>query len=218
MKKVMAFNGSIRKSGNTTLLLQHFINGAKENTNLIEEVYAHEMNLEYCRGCTRCNMVGRCTIHNDDWGEISQKIHDADILVFATPIYFHHVSAPLKKLIDRFRSFVKVQITESGLLHTPWKSWDKDFVLLLSMGSSDAKEADPVLDLFKFFKTVLGAKNRLYTISATRLAVINQLSKSEEELSELYRKMELPVKLAKDDFRKNHELLEQAYVLGRSLT
>jgi multimeric flavodoxin WrbA len=138
--------------------------------------------------------------------------------VFATPIYFHHVSAPLKKLIDRFRSFVKVQITESGLLHTPWQSWNKDFVLLLSMGSSDASEADPVLDLFKFFKTVLGTKNRLHTISATRLAVINQLTKSEEELGELYKKMELPVKMAKDDFKKNHELLDQAYMLGRSLT
>lgn len=218
MKKLLAFNGSMRKSGNTNLLLQHFLNGAKENSGIVEELNAHELNLEYCRGCTRCNMVGRCTIHNDDWNEISQKILDADVLVFATPIYFHHVSAPLKKVIDRFRAFVKVQITENGLLHTPWQSWDKDFVLLLSMGSSDAREADPVVDLFKFFKTILGPKNRLHTISATRLAVINQMIKSEEDLRELYGKMALPVKLAKDDHKKNHLLLEEAYELGKSLT
>ncbi len=208
----------MRKSGNTTLLLHHFLNGARENTDNIEEIYASEMNLDYCRGCTRCNMVGRCTIHNDDWGEVSHKILDADVLVFATPIYFHHVSAPLKKVIDRFRSFVKVQITESGLLHTPWQNWDKDFVLLLSMGSSDENEANPVLDLFNFFKEVLGSKNRLHTISATRLAVINQMIKTEEELDLLYRKMGLPNKLADEDSKKNQALLQQAFALGRDIT
>lgn len=218
MKKILAFNGSVRKSGNTSHLLKHFLKGAKECSELVEEVFAHEMNLEYCRGCLRCNLVGRCTIHGDDWNEISQKILDADILVFATPVYFHHVSAPLKKVIDRFRAFVQVQITESGLKHTPWHTWDKDFVLLLSMGSSDTIDAAPIIELFEFFKTVLGTKNRLHTLSATRLAVINQILKTEEDLSELYDKMEVPVHLAHEDFQKNHELLEQAYKLGRSLS
>ena len=77
MKKVLAFNGGMRKSGNTTLLLQNFLDGARKNTECVEELNANEMNLEYCRGCTRCNLVGRCTIHGDEWGEVSQKISKA---------------------------------------------------------------------------------------------------------------------------------------------
>jgi multimeric flavodoxin WrbA len=218
MKNVLAFNGSIRKSGNTAILLKRFLDGAKANTKYIDSVYTHELNLEYCRGCLRCNLVGHCTIHNDDWNQLSEKILDADVLVFATPVYFHHVTAPMKRLLDRFRSFVKVLITESELEYLPWHKWKKDFVLILTMGSSNALEAAPVIDLFNFFKTVLGQENRLHIITATRLAVINHLIKTKEELVELYDKMSLPPYLVNEDLNKNRELMDQAYKLGRTIT
>jgi multimeric flavodoxin WrbA len=218
MKNVLAFNGSIRKSGNTAILLKRFLDGAKANTKYIDSVYTHELNLEYCRGCLRCNLVGHCTLHNDVWNQLSEKILDADVLVFATPVYFHHVTAPMKRLLDRFRSFVKVLITESELEYLPWHKWKKDFVLILTMGSSNALEAAPVIDLFNFFKTVLGQENRLHIITATRLAVINHLIKTKEELVELYDKMSLPPYLVNEDLNKNRELMDQAYKLGRTIT
>ena len=91
------------------------------------------------------------------------------------------------------------------------------FVLLLSMGSSNEEEAEPVLNLFNFFKNVLGSKNRLHTIAATRLAVINQMIKTEAELAELYTKMKLPVHLAGEDFKKNRALLKRAFALGQKI-
>jgi len=217
MKKVLALHGSMRKNGNTSILLEHFLNGAKNFTIAAEEITATDINLEYCRGCLRCNVIRRCSINEDDWGEVSEKIHEADVIVFASPVYFHHITAPLKKLLDRFRSFVHVQITESGLIHTPWEEWDKVFVLLLCMGSSDVSDAKPVIDLFKFITSILGTRNRLHIITATRLAVLKQVAKNVEELENIYPKLGLPAHLAKEDFKKNQKVLKQCYDLGKAL-
>jgi NAD(P)H-dependent FMN reductase len=218
MKKVLALNGSMRKNGNTSILLEHFLNGSKEQTSAVEEITVRDINLEYCRGCLRCNLLQRCSVTDDEWSGISAKILDADVLVFASPVYFHHVSAPLKKLIDRFRSFIHVQITESGLKHTPWHKWNKDFVLIMCMGSSDASDARPAIELFEFMTSVLGGDNKLHVITATRLAVVKQVIKTEEELRVYYPKLNLPADIAGEDFRKNQEVLKRCYDLGKALT
>jgi multimeric flavodoxin WrbA len=218
MKKLLALNGSMRKNGNTSILLQHFLDGARKNAAGIEEIMAKDASLHYCRGCLRCNLIGRCSINDDDWQEMSRKILDANIIAFASPVYFHHVTAALKKIIDRFRSFVNVQITESGLQHTPWERWSKDFVVIMCMGSSDNSDARPAIELFEFIKSVLGTDNRLHVITATRLAVINQVLKSREELESLYKKINLPAHLAQEDFVRNKNILKQCFELGKTLT
>jgi len=218
MKKVLVLDGSTRKQGNTSILIEHFLNGAKNNTDQIDHVIAQDLKIDYCNGCLRCNLIKRCSISGDDWNELSQKIAEADVLVFASPIYFHYVSAPLKKIIDRFRSLVHVQITEQAVKHTPWQKWNKDFVLLLSMGSSDDIDAQPVVDLFEYMKEVMGEENRLHVIKATRLAVIKQISKPEDELSQLYTKLSIPEKLAKNDAIKNQKILNTCFDLGNKLS
>lgn len=218
MKKVLVLDGSTRKLGNTSILAERFIEGAKSNTNCIDHVLAKDMHINYCNGCLRCNLIKRCSIRDDDWEDLSRKIEEADILVFASPIYFHYVSTALKNIIDRFRSFVHVQITETGLIHTPWKNWNKDFVLLLSMGSSDDSDAQPVIDLFEYMKEVLGKENRLHVIKATRLAVIKQVQKTEDELKVLYPKLMLNEMLANEDFKKNQNILKTCFDLGLKLT
>jgi len=218
MKKVLVLDGSTRKQGNTSILIEHFLNGAKCNTDQIDHVIAKDLKIDYCNGCLRCNLIKRCSISGDDWNELSQKIAEADVLVFASPIYFHYVTSPLKLIIDRFRSLVHVQITEQSVKHTPWQKWNKDFVLLLSMGSSDDSDAQPVLDLFEYMKEVMGEENRLHIIKATRLAVIKQITKTEEELHQLYKKLSIPEYLAKDDVTKNLLILQDCANLGAKLT
>lgn len=215
MKKVLAFNGSVRKTGNTAHLLSHFIEGCRESTDKIDLIDAHDLNLHFCTGCLRCNILKRCSLRDDDWADISQKILDADVLVIASPIYFHHVSAQLKKIIDRFRSFVHVQITESGLIHTPHQNWNKDFVLLLSMGSPDDSDAEPVIDLFKYMTKILGDGNKLHVIKGTRLAVVNHVVKTREELEALYPKLLIPGELAQEDYQRNQQVLKECRELGR---
>ncbi|MDX2444326.1 MAG: flavodoxin family protein [Bacteroidales bacterium] len=218
MKKVLAFNGSPRRFGNTSVLLKHFRKGAETNSPIFREVLMNDLKLDHCNGCLRCNLIGRCSITGDDWQDLSQDILDADVLVFASPVYFHHLAGPMKVLIDRFRSFVKVQITESGLKHIPWQEWNKEFVLLLSMGSSDDSDARAIIELFEYMRSILGSSNKLSVISATRLAVIRQIEKTEEELSELYPKLGLSQNLVSADAQKNKLILDNCYQLGINST
>jgi len=217
MRKVLAFNGSARKYGNTWYLLDSFLNGVEKNGGSSETIEAHKANLKYCTGCLRCNLIKRCSIRGDEWNDISAKILEADVLVFATPIYFHHVSGQLKKIIDRFRSFVHVQITETDLKHTPHVEWNKDFVLLLSLGSSNDADAQPVVELLQYMVKMLGPQNRLHVVTATRLGVIKQVNKTKKELLELYPKIGLPETLIYEDFEKNQKTLQQCFELGEKL-
>lgn len=218
MKKILAINGSPRRNGNTSILVRKFMEGVVQAGGEAEEIVVQDLNLKFCTGCLRCNILGRCSLRDDDWDVTAEKILQADVLVFASPVYFHHVSAQMKKLIDRFRSFVKVQITETGLQHTPWKEWNKDFVLVLCMGSSDIMDAQPVIDLFCYMTKILGSGNKLHVITSTRLAVVNQVTKTGEELAILYEKLGLPGHLAPDDAERNRKTLEDCFQLGMTLS
>lgn len=214
---ILAFRGSPRKNGNSSVLLKQFLKGAGDAGSNMDVIAAHDINLKYCTGCLKCNLIKRCAIRNDEWQSLSQKILNAEVIVFASPVYFHHLTAPLKKIIDRFRSFMYVQITERGLKHTPWHFWQKHFILLLCLGSSVNHDAKPIIDLFEFMVEVLGPHNKLTSVIGTRLAVVNQIRLSKEDLGILYSKLKLPLDLVESDFHQNKNLLEQCYQLGKKL-
>lgn len=214
---ILAINGSPRRKGNTSLMLSEFCRGAKEAGAIYEEIIADQLNLEYCRGCLRCNLIKRCSIKNDDWDILSKKILNTDVLVLGSPIYFHHFTAPLKKIIDRFRSFMHVQMTGTGLKHTPWHSWKKHFVLVLSLGHQTTGDAQPVVELLKFMITVLGPQNPLTTIIGTGLGKVNQVTMSRDQLLEFYNKIEMPEKLVESHYQRNQQVLNTCYQLGKKL-
>ena len=215
---ILAFNGSPRASGNTSHLLARFAEGTARNGIGTEVLHPHTINLKPCTGCLRCNVLKSCSIRDDDWSWLSRKILAARVLVFASPVYFHHLPSPLKAVIDRFRSFIHVAVTEEGLEHTPWESWSKEFVLILSMGSSDDRDAAPVVELFRFMTGILGPENRLHTILGTRLAVTRQVVRNREDLAALYEKMQLPPHLVALDHARNEKLLDECEQLGASLS
>ena len=215
--KILAFNGSARKNGNSSILLNEFIRGANEVDIQVEKIFTDKLDLKFCKGCLRCNLLKSCSIRNDDWQELSHKILKADKIIFATPVYFHHVPASIKKIIDRFRSFVHVQILEHGLKHTPWVKWQKHFILIMSLGSPLYGDTKPITDLFEFFCDQFGSKNKLTTIIGNRLAVTNQILMDKKQLTGLYKKLKIPIRLVEQDFERNQQLLKQCYQLGKSL-
>ncbi|MBL7005996.1 MAG: flavodoxin family protein [Spirochaetia bacterium] len=216
--KILAFTASPRQNGNSAALLESFLAGAVEAGAEAETIATEKADIISCRGCLSCNLLKHCIIRKDGWQELSRKILDADVLVFATPIYFHHTTASCKRILDRFRSFIHVQITETGLIHTPHQPWNKKFVLLAALGSSSSEDAEPLIDLFGFIQETLGDHNSFESIIGTRLAVGGQILFTEEQLVNLYAKLGLPVRLAAEDAVRNAELLEQAGILGRHCT
>ena len=99
-KKVLILSSSPRKGGNSETLAAALAKGAQEAGNLVETVHLREKSYGFCRGCLACLKLGHCVI-KDDAVEVAAKMHDADVLVFATPVYYYSVSGQLKTMLDR---------------------------------------------------------------------------------------------------------------------
>lgn len=99
-KKVLILSGSPRKNGNSDILCDEFMNGARDAGHDVEKIRVAEKNIAYCRACYACKKSSICAI-KDDMAEILQKMIDADVIVFASPVYFYSIDAQLKALIDR---------------------------------------------------------------------------------------------------------------------
>ena len=99
-KHVLIINSSPRKGGNSETLAASFAKGAGEVGHKVETIYLREKKYGFCKGCLACLKAGHCVI-GDDAVEIAAKMHDADVLVFATPVYYYSVSGQLKTMLDR---------------------------------------------------------------------------------------------------------------------
>ncbi len=100
-KKVLVLSASPRKGGNSDLLCDQFMLGAKEACNQAEKIFLRDKKITYCVGRLACQSNGGICVQNDDMDAILDKMNQADVLVMATPIYFYNMNAQLKALIDR---------------------------------------------------------------------------------------------------------------------
>ena len=100
MKKVLIISTSPRHKSNPHALAEEFARGAKEAGHEVELVTLRDKDLRFCQGCLACTAIHRCVIH-DDAPAITAKMHDADIIAWATPIYYYKMSGQMKTMIDR---------------------------------------------------------------------------------------------------------------------
>ena len=99
-KRVLIVSASPRKSSNSEALALSFAEGAKAAGHEVDFVSLRGKTVNFCRGCFVCQETQRCVIR-DDADEICRKALTADVLVFATPIYYYEMSGQLKTLLDR---------------------------------------------------------------------------------------------------------------------
>lgn len=100
---VLAINGSPHMDkGNTAKILNPFLEGLKEAGANVELLYTAKLNIEPCSGDLSCWFVnpGTCA-KDDDMQTILPKIKDADVIVWASPVYYAGITGPLKILMDR---------------------------------------------------------------------------------------------------------------------
>jgi multimeric flavodoxin WrbA len=98
--KVLGIVCSSRKGGNTEILVQEALAGAKETGAEIELLRISEMKIAPCDGCMTCQQSGECRI-KDDMQKVYKKILAADGLILGSPVYFWSVSGQAKTLMDR---------------------------------------------------------------------------------------------------------------------
>lgn len=100
-KKILVLAGSARKQGNSSLMADEFIRGAREAGNDAEKIYLTDKSVRGCLGCGACQRNGGQCIQKDDMNEIYIKVKNADVIVFAFPVYFYTWNGQIKTVLDR---------------------------------------------------------------------------------------------------------------------
>ena len=101
--KVVAFNGSARKDGNTSNLINYVFRELEEEGIKTELVQLSGSRIHGCIACMKCfeNKDQRCSVKNDIANECIEKMLGADGIILGSPTYFANVSTEMKALIDR---------------------------------------------------------------------------------------------------------------------
>ena len=102
-KHVLVISTSLRPGSNSEALAYAFLAGAQAAGNTVEKVTLRGKTIAFCRGCLACQSAGRCVIP-DDAIEIAEKMRMADVIAFATPVYYYEMSGQMKTLLDRANS------------------------------------------------------------------------------------------------------------------
>jgi len=101
--KVVAFNGSPRINGNTSILIKTVFEELENQGIETELINITTKPLSGCKACNMCrqNKNKRCVIDSDPLNEYIEKMLEADGIILGSPVYFSNVSSEMKALIDR---------------------------------------------------------------------------------------------------------------------
>ena len=110
--KIFAVNGSpTKKKGMTTIMMDLFLKGAKDAGAEVESIFVSDKKIQFCTGCFKCwvKHPGVC-IFKDDMPELLEKIKEADVMLFGTPVYADGMTAQTKMFIDRIIPLIQPEI------------------------------------------------------------------------------------------------------------
>ena len=103
MKKVVVISTSLRAGSNSQVLAEQFAEGAKSAGNEVEFITLRGKEIKFCVGCLACQKTGAC-VFKDDVPAIKESVLNADVVCWATPIYYYEMSGQMKTLIDRMNA------------------------------------------------------------------------------------------------------------------
>lgn len=106
--KILVLNGSPRPNGNTEAMVEAFVNGAKENGHDIMVVPVCRKNISGCKACEYCHTKGegKC-IQQDDMQKIYPFLDIAEMIVLASPVYYHGFTGQLQCAVNRIYALDK---------------------------------------------------------------------------------------------------------------
>ena len=153
MAKITAIFGSPRRNGNSSMLLQKAVAGAKTKGADVTEVVLRDMQISPCLEIYGCKKKGHCVIQ-DDFQDIIQEVLSSDGIMLASPIFFYTVSAHTKIFMDRCQSLWVKKYWIDGVHPKNWIVKRKG--LFISVGATRGKKLfDGALLTVKYFFDVL---------------------------------------------------------------
>lgn len=133
--KIVIINGSPHKAGTSAVLLEQFKRGAKEKGHQVDVFDAAKEKVTPCIACDHCRTTDKGCVFKDGMEKLNPLLLDAELVVFATPLYYFGLSAQLKSVIDRFyanNSALKTAHKKTAILATCGdnESWTTDALKL----------------------------------------------------------------------------------------
>ena len=143
-KKVLILSASPRKGGNSDLLCDQFLLGAKEAGNQVEKIFLRGKKINYCVACGACQSNGGSCVQKDDMSEVLDKMMGADVIVMATPVYFYTMNGQMKTLIDRtYARYTKIS--------------NKEMYFIMSAATGSKQALERTLEGFRGFTSCLNS-------------------------------------------------------------
>ena len=134
--KVLGIYGSPRKEGNSDLLLDRVLEGAKSAGADITKVYVRDLKISGCQECGGCDKTGECVII-DDLEKIYPLLWDSPLVFLSTPIFFYGLPAQAKMLVDRSQALWSRRMLEKS--GEGRKNYDHGRGFLIAVGATKGK-------------------------------------------------------------------------------
>jgi multimeric flavodoxin WrbA len=187
---VCAINGSLRGShGATHRILQSVGNGVERAGGTWNLVQLAELKIEGCRACNQCQTTNtfKCVFDpHDDTARVHQEMTQADLLIYASPVYVFGMSSLLKRLIERFHCRAPIDeiiLTHSGLFfHATDRSLTgKRFVSLVVCDNIEDLTVRNTADYFRIFARFMDAPQAGHIERRSAAAWLTALDAADEK-------------------------------------
>jgi multimeric flavodoxin WrbA len=144
--KVLGIMGSPRVGGNSDILLDEALAGAKAVGAEVEKIILDKKKIAGCKDCKKCNKTGICVL-KDDMLEIHKKILEADAIIHSVPVYFWSMTSQMKAYLDRWCAFFDAEWRWQKAYYPKMKG--KRIGLITVCGDPNVHTADPIVLSFK---------------------------------------------------------------------
>jgi len=144
--KVLGVLGSPRIGGNSDILLDQALAGAKDAGAQVEKIVLFRKRISGCYDCGKCNETGVCAV-KDDMLQVHKKILEADAIIHSVPVYFWSMTAQMKAYLDRWCAFFDAEWNWHKKYYPKMKG--KKIGLITVCGAPDVSTADPIVHSFK---------------------------------------------------------------------
>jgi multimeric flavodoxin WrbA len=155
--KIMTLLGSPRSNGNSAAIAGRFLQTAESLGAETKTIYLNKLKFRGCQACMACKgKLDHCAL-DDDLTEVLNEIHDTDVLVLASPVYFGDITAQMKMFIDRTYSYyVPDFMTQANPSRLPS---GKKMIFIQAQGQPIEKMFDDIYPKYELFFQFLGFKN-----------------------------------------------------------
>ena len=154
MVKILGICASPRKGGNSDLLLEYFLKGARHAGGRTNKIFLDDLRFSPCRECGSCRRTGVCILR-DDMRRVYKAVEDADIIAVSSPIFFGSLSAQAKMMIDRFQP----HWARKELLKWPSLKVKKRIGVFLCVSGANRRDFfDNAKKIIRIFFAVIGVK------------------------------------------------------------